>query len=67
LNIRTASVRLLAANCPCALAMSGAHLGPFVVKVKSADITVVGADDDAEMAAVAMGCTDGRITNSQPK
>ena len=62
-----ASATLFEANCACALATSGAHLGPFTRTAGSAEAAALGVADGPGVPAVAMGGAAGRIKNSHPK
>src|SRR5262245_39910319 len=67
LNIRSASERLLDANCPWALATRGAHFGPLTSAAGSAEATALTVAEGLVLAAVAMGGAEGRMRNSHPK
>ena len=59
-------MRLLEANCICALDTKGAHFGPFGGGAASTG-TTLGGEEGAGSAAVAMGGAAGRIEKSQKK
>ena len=65
---RIASSTLFDATCDCALATSGAHLGPLGPGA-SAETTALGADEGTgiDAAAVATGGCRRSMRNSQPK